>query len=325
MLPFPSIGCIVYHLQTPDLVQILSKRIEYVENLEKYKDNKKDHRLAVWRKRPDWEDFYQASKKYAQVIKSTFLTTGNNQALNLLAAISWHNVRYFLELLQDLHLTIGSDIEVWSNSYMISALLSPNSIVGRKPILPNLYYPVYPSYPCYFLKLRVLLNLLHGKHSSEVRRGTPLKMLLIFTRTYAYQEMWTRLAIREMVRERLLECMEVPSESDFTKNYELEESHSFRASPLAVVMVKQVYFDNIYLLMMGRNLPFHKHNSFKMFIEAVREVITLVAEEPLNKASIDLLSESKANSIVARYLVEALEEENPIRACLKRGLYLVKG
>ena len=304
---------IVYHLQTPDLVQILSKRIEYVENLENPKDSKKkDNRLAGWRNKPDWNDFYQSSLKYAQVIKSTFLATGNSQALNLLSAISWHNVRYFLELLQDLHLTIGSDIEVWSISYMISALLSTNSIIGRKPVLPNLYYPVYTSYPCYFLKLRLLLNLLHGRHSSEVRRGTPLKTLLVFTRTYAYQEMWTRLAIERMVRERLLECMEIPSESDFTKNYELQEGHSFRASPLAIVMIKQVYFDNIYLLMMGRELPFHKYNAFERFIEAVREVITLVSEEPLNKASIDLLSESKANCIVARYLVEAFEEEKPI-------------
>ena len=304
---------IVYHLQTPDLVQILSKRIEYVENLENPKDSKKkDNRLAGWRNKPDWNDFYQSSLKYAQVIKSTFLATGNSQALNLLSAISWHNVRYFLELLQDLHLTIGSDIEVWSISYMISALLSTNSIIGRKPVLPNLYYPVYTSYPCYFLKLRLLLNLLHGRHSSEVRRGTPLKTLLVFTRTYAYQEMWTRLAIERMVRERLLECMEIPSESDFTKNYELQEGHSFRASPLAIVMIKQVYFDNIYLLMMGRELPFHKHNAFERFIEAVRDVITLVSEEPLNKASIDLLSESKANCIVARYLVEAFEEEKPI-------------
>ncbi|MBE8999706.1 hypothetical protein IQ274_16050 [Nostoc sp. LEGE 12447] len=191
-------------------------------------------------------------------------------------------------------------------------MLSGNSISGGKSVLPNLYYPVFPSYPCYFLKLRLLLRLLYGRHSSESRRGTTLKEILNFTRMYAYHERWTRLAIREMVRERLLECMEIPSEADFTKNYELEESHSFRTSPLTVVMIKQVYFDNIYLSMIGRELPFHKSKAFEKFCDAVRDVITIVSEESLNKTGVDLLSETEANSIVARYLVESFEEEKPI-------------
>ncbi|MHC5734005.1 P-loop NTPase fold protein [Nostoc sp.] len=305
---------IVYHLQTPDLVQVLSKRIEYVENLEAPKEpTKKDHRLARWRNQPNWPEFYKFSLNYTQVIKLTFLTASTaNQSLNLLSAVSWHNVRYFLDILRDLHLTLGSEPEAWSVSYIISALLSGNSISGGKSVLPNLYYPVIPSYPCYFLKLRLLLRLLYGRHSSESRRGTTLKEILNFTRMYAYHERWTRLAIREMVRERLLECMEIPSEADFTKNYELEESHSFRTSPLTVVMIKQVYFDNIYLSMIGRELPFHKSKAFEKFCDAVRDVITIVSEESLNKTGVDLLSETEANSIVARYLVESFEEEKPI-------------
>ncbi|MEH2203498.1 MAG: P-loop NTPase fold protein [Nostoc sp.] len=305
---------IVYHLQTPDLVQIISKRIEYVENLETPKEpSKKDHRLTRWRNQPNWQEFYKFSLKYTQVIKSTFLkASAANQSLNLLSAVSWHNVRYFLDILRDLHLTLGSETEVWSVSYIISALLSPNSISGGKSILPNLYYPVFPSYPCYFLKLRLLLRLLYGRHSSESRRGTTLKEILNFTRMYAYHERWTRITIRDMVRERLLECMEIPSEADFTKNYELEEFHSFRTSPLAVVMIKQVYFDNIYLSMIGRELPFHKSKAFEKFVDAVRDVITILSEESLNKTGVDLLSETEANSIVARYLVESFEEEKPI-------------
>ncbi|MFN9173586.1 MAG: P-loop NTPase fold protein, partial [Synechocystis sp.] len=248
---------IVYHLQTPDLIQVISKRIEYVENLEVPKDaNKKDHRLSSWRNQPNWQEFYQFSLRYAQVIKLTFLTTATaNQSINLLSAVSWHNVRYFLDLLRDLHVTLGSEPEAWSATYMISALLSVNNVNGGQSVLPNLYYPVFPSYPCYFLKLRIILKLLYGRHSSELRRGTTLKAILNFTRMCAYHERWTRLALREMVRERLLECMEIPAEADFTKNYELEESHSFRPSPLAIVMINQVYFENIYLSIIGRDLP----------------------------------------------------------------------
>jgi len=305
---------IVYHLQTPDLVQVLSKRIEYVENLEQPKTpDKKDHRLARWRSQPDWDDFYQAALKYTKVIKSTFLTADTaNDAISLLAAVSWHNVRYFLDVLRELHLMLGSEPEIWSVSYIIVSLLMPNSLSGSRSILPILYYPVYASYPCYFLKIRLLLRLLYGRHGSELRRGTSLKSILSFTRMYGYHERWTRLAIREMVRERLLECMEIPVEADFTKNYELEELHSFRASPLAVVMIKYVYSESIYLTMIGRELPFHRSNSFEKFITSVQDVIAILSEESLNKDGVDLLVETKSDSIVARYLVETFEEEQPI-------------
>lgn len=308
---------IVYHLQTPDLVQVISKRIDYVENLETPKSaNRKDHRLSRWRNQPNWQEFYKFSLRHAQVIKTTFLTaTTANQSINLLSAVSWHNVRYFLDLLRDLHLTLGSEPEAWSVTYMISALLSVNNAAGGQSVLPNLYYPVFPSYPCYFLKLRIILKLLYGRHSSESRRGTTLKAILNFTRMYAYHERWTRLVLREMVRERLLECIEIPAEADITKNYELEESHSFRPSPLAVVMINQVCFENIYLSIVGRDLrdlPFHKSNSFERFIGAVQDVLTILSEESLNKAGVDLLSETEADRIVARYLVECFEEEKPI-------------
>jgi len=305
---------IVYHLQTPDLVQVISKRIEYVENLETQKDaNKKDHRLSHWRNQPNWQEFYKFSLRHAQVIKLTFLTTATaNHSINLLSAVSWHNVRYFLDLLRDLHLNLGSEPEAWSVTYMISALLSVNNVNGGQSVLPNFYYPVFPSYPCYFLKLRIILRLLYGRHSSESRRGTTLKAILNFTRLYAYHERWTRLALKEMVRERLLECMEIPAEADFTKNYELEESQSFRPSPLAVVMINQVCFENMYLSMVGLDLPFHKSNAFEKFISVVKEVLDILSEESLNKTGVDLFSETRADRIVARYLVESFGEEKPI-------------
>lgn len=305
---------IIYHLQTPDLVQIIAKRIDYVEKLEVYDDpTKKDHRLSSWRNQDNWNEFYEFLLRHVRVIKSTFLTAKTaNQSINALSAVSWHNVRYFLDILRNLHMTLGSEPAAWSFTYIISALLLIDNVNGGQSVLPNLYYPVFPNYPCYFLKIRLILRLLYGRHSSELRRGTTLKAILNFTRMYAYQESWTKLVIREMVRERLLECMEIPAEADFTKNYELEESHSFRPSPLAVVMVKQVCFENIYLSTIGYNLPFHKSSSFEKFINAVQDIITIISEEPLNKTAIDLLCETQAARIVARYLVESFEEEKPI-------------
>lgn len=305
---------IVYHLQTPDLVQVLSKRIEYVENLEKPKEpDQKDHRLARWRSQPDWLEFYQATLKYAKVIKSTFLSADTaNQSISLIAAASWHNVRYFLDILRDIHLMLGSDPEIWSFSHIVVALLMPNSLSGSRSILPNLYYPVYASYPCYFLKIRLLLRLLYGRHTSELRRGTNLKSILSFTRMYGYHERWTRLAVRDMVRERLLECMEIPLEADFTKNYEVKEIHSFRASPLAIVMIKYIYCSSIYLAVIGNELPFHRSEFFDKFVAAVKDTVAMLSEESLNKAGIDLLIETNSDSILARYLVETFEEEQPV-------------
>ncbi|MGE5658858.1 MAG: P-loop NTPase fold protein [Actinomycetota bacterium] len=304
---------IVYHLQTPDLVQVLSKRIEYVENLEEQKGpDKKDHRLTGWRRQPNWHEFSQAILRYAKVIKSTFLTSETaNQAISLIAATSWHNVRYFLDILRDIHLMLGSEPEIWSFSHIVVALLMPNSLSGSRPILPNLYYPVYPSHPCYFLKTRLLLRLIYGKHTSELRRGTSLKSLLSFTRMYGYYERWTRLAVRDMVRERLLECMEIPLEADFTKNYEVREEHSFRVSPLAVFIIKHIYCSNVYLCIIGNDLPFHRIEAFENFISAVKDTVTILSNESLNKAGIELLLETKSDSILARYLVERFEEEQP--------------
>ncbi|ANV86963.1 P-loop NTPase fold protein [Picosynechococcus sp. PCC 7117] len=304
---------IVYHLQTPNRVKIISKRIEYVKNLESYSDSgEKDYRLSKWKQRKDWSEFRAACLIFAETLKATFLTScHSSQALGLLNAVSWHNLRSFLTLLKDLHTVLGNDRDGWSISYIISALTTANIDEESKSILPNIYFPIFREYPCYFLKVRIVLMLMYGKHPSELRKGISLNELLTFTKVYGYQERWSNLAIQEMVKERLIECMEIPTEKDFTKDYQLSDNHTFRAAPLAVAMAEKIFCDKIYLLAVGREIPFHSERLFNQYIDLVKDFFEIVHDIPFTKEGISLFLETKAYKVVARFLIEQLEKETP--------------
>lgn len=174
----------VFHLQTPDLVQIISKRIKYVEELLE----SGDHRLRAWRSQSDWQEFYDASLKYAEVLKTTFLTSQeSSRTIGAIAAVAWHNVRYFLRCLKRLHLLLGSS-QKWEISEIIAALMMPTSPVENQPALANLYLPPFKEYKCFFIKIRILLMLLFAKQSLEAQRGIGLKTILNLTRMYRYQD-----------------------------------------------------------------------------------------------------------------------------------------
>jgi hypothetical protein len=305
----------VFHLETPDLVQIISKRLQYIEiQLDANNQGGKDldHRLREWKRTNDWLEFKKQATKCVEVLKLTFLTSRHApQHINLLAAIVWHDVRYFLRLLRHLHLMLGSS-DPWSISEMIAALMMAVNDVDNQSTLAKLYVPPYPNYPCYFLKPRILLMLLFGKRASEIRRGTSLKFLLSFSRMYRYPDKWTKRAIIQMVRERLLECLEAPSAAEYTKDYELEDHHSFRISPLAVTILEQVQYDYIYLCLLGNELPFQNQKVFDEFIIATKEISSFLAEEALDRESLKLLFDTEAGRIVARYLASAFREEQPL-------------
>lgn len=297
----------VFHLQTPDLVQILAKRIEYIEELQ----GSGDHRLKVWRGKADWQEFYEASLKYAEVLKKTFLTSQeSSKILSSIAAIAWHNVRYFLRSLKRLHSLLGSS-EIWSLSEMSAALMVPTNPVENQPALSNLYLPPFKEYKCFFVKTRILLMLIYAKQHMEAQRGVGLKAILNLTRMYRYQDKWARRAVQDMVKQRLLECIQVPSEASYTKSYELQEEHSFRASPLAVILLEQLQFDYTYLCMLGNDLPFQQTSALQDFINSVKDVIDLLIEANL-RDGIKLLAETDSGRIVAQYLMTCIEEEKPL-------------
>lgn len=302
----------VFHLKSPNLEQLLAKRIAYIE-----KHIEKDHRLSIWKKSRNWESFYQQVLHHAETLKRIFLinTTQGRELLGLLSSVAWHDVRLFLQILKQLHFLLGSSQSDWNKSEVIAALMAP--LDRGRPILGNLYQPSYPAYQNYFLKIRALLLMQHGQQQHRTRHGTTLNSIIRFLRQYGYQERWIKQAIQELVQQRFLECLEAPVAEEFTKEYQLQDDHSFRPSPLAYVCVESIITDSNYLALIGHDLPFHQEYSYKKYEEVIKEFSEALMNEGLTRAAIELLSETDVSRIVAKYLAEMLEVEQPSKSLAK--------
>ena len=300
----------VYHLQSPNLEQVISRRISYVE---KYLNT--DYRISHWRRRKDWTEFQNAISDYAARLKQVFLTDSitGRQVLSLLASIAWHDVRYFLRLLGHIHSLLGNEDRPWNIPEIIAALMTPSDFSGTLQIIPNIFQPSYPNYHCYFLKSRIILYLLHGLNYHERNRGVTLERILRFMRPYGYARRWVERAVQEMVQARLLECVEAPAALEYTRDYQLDTSHSFRRSPLAIYMIDTISTEPIYLSLVGNTLPFHKPHAFERYIAATKEVLAALDEHKLERAAIDLIAHDAVSSrIVASYLIDQYKIELPI-------------
>ena len=297
----------ILHLQTPNLEQLLSKRIRYIQE-----HMLEDYRVSQWKKSENWESFKDAAQEHANMLKQTFLTSDTGRdILSLLAAISWHDVRYFLDTLRRLHSQLGTSPDSWSVTDVVAALMTASDVDRSSAVLSNIYRPSYPNYQCYFLKIRVLLMLIYSLKSGELRRGVTLQKILAFTRLYGYQTRWAERAVEELVRERYLECLEAPSASDYTKNYRLSESHSFRASPLAVVLVQRIVDHPIYLCLIGNDLPFYKTKAFERYKETLSSVIETLDDYQLERDALDLITDTYLGKVVALYLSQSFDIEQP--------------
>ncbi len=301
----------VFHLRSPNLEQLLSKRIAYIEQ-----HIEKDHRLSEWKRTRDWASFYQQILTHSHTIKRVFLV--NNQGrdiLALLSSVAWHNVRLFLEILKQLHALLGSSHLNWNKSEVIAALMAP--LDRGRPFLGNLYLPSYHAYQNYFLKIRTILLMQYGQLQHETRHGTALSSIVRVLRQYGYQERWIRRAVQELVQQRFLECLEAPVEEEYTKNYQLGDSHSFRPSPLAHVCTDFIITDSNYLALAGNNMPFHQEYSFKKYEEIIKNFSEALMNEGLTRPAIELLNETDASNIIAKYLAEMLEDEQPSKSLAK--------
>ncbi|MBE7384338.1 MAG: hypothetical protein F6J95_023355 [Leptolyngbya sp. SIO1E4] len=238
-------------------------------------------------------------------------TEKEHKLLDFLASIAWNDVRYFLACLRSIHALLGSE-EKWSMSEVITALMLSKQIIAHSSGLADVYMPPHERFPCYFLKVRILAMLLFGRKQSERLQGASLRSIISFCRSYRYQERWTRTAIEEMVRNRLLECLEVPAAAEYTKDYEVEEDHSYRASPLAFTLLEYVQFDPVYLALLGNLLPFCQEDSYKRFLGEARGTLDLLAEVGFDRSGVKVIYDKNLGSIVAQYLIEALEIESPI-------------
>lgn len=297
----------VFHLKSPNLVQVLSKRIKYIEN---HLDD--DHRLSKWRKRTDWEIQRGLFLSHADTLKRTFLKTKDGQKrLSVLEAIAWHNVRFFLSNIRQLHIMLGDGYKPWQISEIIAALMTPPSKNSNIAIISNIYRPPYTNFQCYYLKIRILLLQTVGQREYQTRKGTSLNRLLTFMSLYGYHERWTKRAIEELVQERYLECLEAPSEEDFTKQYEVLKTHSYRPSPLAIVLIERIISKPVYLCLIGNDLPFHKPKAFKNYKSALMEIYELLGAHHFERDAIDLMPEAGLGKIVATYLLAMYEREQP--------------
>jgi hypothetical protein len=115
-----------------------------------------------------------------------------------------------------------------------------------------------------------------------------------------------------MVRERFLECVEAPAAEDYTKAYEISEFHSYRTSPLAVELLDHLLAEPVYLCLIGNDLPFHREVPFRRYREALGKVLDILDEQQLERAAIELLTETELSQVVAHYLVSAFSEEQPL-------------
>ncbi len=293
----------VFHLASPDPVQVISKRISYVEER---LDG--DHRYRTWKRSEDYEQRATAYASLAETLKSRLLLSrAGHDILELLSAIAWHDVRSLLGEIKRVHVNIGSAAPWTVPLALTSQITAGESSTPTR--LPNLYKPSYPTYSCYFIKPRVLALLLYAPHQDRFRHGLAYPELVKFLRLFGYHDRWSRKALEELVQDRLLECLEAPSAVEYTKRYQLDTSHSFRPSPLAVVMFDRIQREPAYLALIGASLPFHSRQHYNDFVATIASI---GYDESDGINAFHRLVASKASLIVGKYLATAYRKEQPL-------------
>ena len=293
------------HLQAPDLERIISKRVKYIEQ-----HIDEDFRVKEWRKDNKYEQVKEKSLEYATLLKNTFLMSNSGKnLLGFLASVSWHSVREFLNILRRVHSQLGNSSKVWERSEVIAALMTLNDI-DAPSVIPNIFRPSYHNHQCYFLKLRIILMMTYGLRSGEVRSGVGFFKILTFARLYGYQSIWIEKSIQDLVREKLLECLEAPVSEDFTKNYTPSRNHTFRVSPLAVILVQEIIQEPTYLCLIGNELPFYDARRFDSYVDSLKKLLSSLDDECFERSAIDLLLDSTdIGKVIVKYLLEMYEIE----------------
>lgn len=307
----------VFHLQYPTLEKVLSRRVKYIESLFDRESHyfEDDPRISSWKRNLDWTSFSSVITEYVSQLKETFLIDSSvgRKILGLLASVAWHDVRTFLDTLRKIHIQLGITGTKWTFYDSLAVLMMPSELGDISPVVPNIFtVSSFHNFNCYFLKARILLFLIYGVKPHQVQQGITLEKILSFTRLYGYRQRWSEDAIEELVQSRLVECLEIPAEDDFTNNYSLEASHTFRRSALGLILIEEIICEPIYLSLIGPNLPFHKPHSFERFVRVFGNFIKTLDEGKLQIEAVELLlDDQSAAKIVARYLLDAFDSEVP--------------
>ena len=300
----------VFHLQAPNVVQLVSKRTQYVE-----KWMERDHRVSAWKRDKDWNAFHEACKTYARALKQTFLVDSSGQdLLAVLAALAWHNIRAFLATLKRVHLLLEDGDRAWSESRVLATLLAADTSGSLRSIPATVYRPPSAKHSCFLLKLRLLLLLKVGVRQLEHRQGVGYHRLIEFGRLYGYRRRWMEAGVVELVRERLVECLQIPSEVEHTSRYELDQVHLFRLSPLGILVLEVLQFRRIYLAATCWEIPYHEKQHLDEFMAAARDAMGVddLSQCELDRDYADLLPESSLPEVAAAVLSAAYSREQAL-------------
>lgn len=299
----------VIHLKAPDFEKLISKRIKYIET--KLDD---DYRKKEWRKRyENYDGFITGIRVHASAIKDSIqVSSDGHNILETLSSISWHNIRYFYELLKRVHRQLGSN-DIWSSSEVIAALMA-NSEIGEKPTLPNLFIPYQNVNQAYFLKLR-LITFLSVLKAGEITSGVPVNRIIDFLKLYGYQRIWITANIIECVKQRLIECLEIPSEEESIENFELDYDGTYRLSPLGLLYLNQIIKNTTYQSLISVDLPFHSLLDFESIKSEFDLVISCMTDQKKSlifKEGLDIIVNSSLPQKTKEYLSKELIKEQTL-------------
>lgn len=297
----------VIHLKAPNFGKLISRRIKYIEcNIDE------DYRTREWRKQvSNYQEFLVAIKIHAKALKDSIqISPDGHNILETLSSISWHNIRYFYELLKRVHRQLGSSNGVWGNQEVIAALMASTE-AGESPVLPNIFIPNPNASQSYFIKIRLIAHLSILK-SGEVTSGIPLNRICDFLRLYGYQRIWIYSCVEDCVRQKLVECLEIPSEDESIKKFKIDFNGTYRLSPLGLLYLKQIIRNKTYRSLIAVDLPIHSLTKFDEFKKEFNEINSYMSDDSeylLFKEGLDIILSSKLCSLTESYLLKELTIE----------------
>jgi AAA ATPase domain len=297
----------VFHLQAPDLVQVLSRRIRYIEHQLLDDGELNDPRARAWRNRSDWEQVRTLWANYAAALKGALMTSKEGTVIvAMLGAVAWHSVRRFFGVLKAAHGSMLSHHLQWTLSNVVGALIVPQGPGGVQFISTTLFVSPAPKSLAHLLRLRILLYL-RASPSVENRAWASFGGVARTLRTYGYRRSWIQSSLEGLVRERLVECLEIPAGADHARLYAIKEQHSFRLSALGLLLITEMVKQKPFLAAAGWSVSYLDQDAYTDYLEEANVVRSLVSEGPASVA--DLLANSRLPEIVAAYIYDVCADE----------------
>ncbi|PKE32914.1 hypothetical protein CWS43_03185 [Rahnella sp. AA] len=297
----------IIHLKAPDFGKLISSRVRYIKDF-----IETDFRIKDWRRKYDIKEFISTMQTHADTLRNNLQTSRDAASvLEILSSVSWHNVRTFYQLVKRVHGQLGSNTSPWNKTETISALMS-NIELGENTFIPNIFKPYDNVNQCYFLKLRILSFLHDAITQGEISKGITLERIVNFALLYGYRKDWITKTLESSIEERIIECIEIPSDSDLIYEYNICKEHSFRITPLGVSLILDICHTPIYIALISIDLPFHEkkpYDEIKKDFEIISACVCDTNTSTISTDGISLIIESNMAKTSAQYLSSEYERE----------------